>query len=58
MFFEGHLVRMAEALFYSPYLDPIQVPSNYKEGTWESCNLTKKRFFINWQAEADHQLSL
>jgi len=26
-------VRMAEALFYSPYLTPIQIPNNYKEGT-------------------------
>jgi len=26
-------VRMAEALFYSPYLDPIQIPKNHDKGT-------------------------
>lgn len=45
-------VRMLEPLFYLPYLTPIQIPNDYKEGTWESCNLTKKGFVINWQAEA------
>ncbi|KAG5143156.1 hypothetical protein JHK82_018851 [Glycine max] len=43
---------MAKALFYSPYFAPIQVPDNYEERTWESCNLTKKGFIINWQATA------
>jgi len=66
MFFEGNQVsiiladecpfsadvRMAKALFYSPYFAPIQVPDNYEERTWESCNLTKKGFIINWQATA------
>jgi len=45
-------VRMAEALFYSFYMAHIQVPGNYEEGTWQSCNLTKKGSIINWQAEA------
>lgn len=39
---------MVEALFYFAYLVPIHVPSNYKEWTRESCNLTKKGFIINW----------
>lgn len=44
--------RMPETLLYSPYQDPIQIPNNYEEGTWESYNLTKKGFIINFRAEA------
>jgi len=45
-------VRMAKTLFYSLYLAHVQVLGNYEEGTWESYNLTKKGFIINWQAKA------
>lgn len=37
-------VKMSEAPFYSPHMDPIAIPEGYGEGGVEVCNLTKEGF--------------
>lgn len=44
-------VKMVDVTLYSPHLVPIQIPKDYEEGRWQSCNLTKDRFMVNWKAE-------
>ncbi|KAG4954022.1 hypothetical protein JHK87_039616 [Glycine soja] len=39
-------VHLAEAIYYSPYMKPIQVPKSYEEGSWKAYNLTTKGFEI------------
>lgn len=49
-------VKMVEAIFYSPHLEPIQVSENYEEGSWSACNLTTRGFEIVRQAESQLHL--
>lgn len=44
-------VKMAEAIFYSSQMDPISIPEEYEEGSWESCDLTADGFGVMVQAD-------
>ena len=37
-------MTITESIFYLPYVKPIMLTNNYKEGSMESCNLTSQGF--------------
>lgn len=45
-------VRATEALFYSPYMEPIVINEDYEDGAWKSCDQTSRGFEVKMLADS------